>query len=62
MGVFGEDEDVKDKVESMEERGASESMLKRGSVASPYIPERGVSGIAGGSGWALGEGVYTREG
>ena len=62
MGVFEEVEDIEVKVESTEERGASESVLERGSVTSPYIPVRGISGIAGGRGQLPVEGVYTREG
>lgn len=61
MGVFEEDEDAKDKVESMEERGASESVLERGSVTWLHIAEIGVSGIAGGSGWMLAEAMQAKE-
>lgn len=62
IGVFEEVEDAKDEVESIEERGASESVLERGSATSPYIPERGVSGIAGGRGMALAGTEYVKEG
>lgn len=60
-GSSEEVEDAKEGVESVEERGASESVLERGSITSPYIPEMGVSGIAGGSGRALAETVYEED-
>jgi len=62
MGVFEEVEEVKDDVESMEERGASESMLERKGVALPYIPYPGVSWIARGSGLGEVEAEYVKEG
>lgn len=52
VGVSGEVEDVKDEAESMEERGASESVLERGSV---------VSGTAGRSWQVLAEAVHVKE-
>lgn len=60
-GASEEVEDANDEVESMEERGASESVLERGSITFPHIPERGVSEIACGSGWVLAEALYTKE-
>lgn len=43
MEIFEEVEDAKEEVESTEERGASESVLERGSATSPYVPDKGVS-------------------
>ena len=62
VGVFEVNEDVRDEVKSVEKREESESVLKRGSNSSPYISEKGVSGIAGGSGGILPDGAYAREG
>lgn len=70
VGEFGKgdeekgsfEKDVKDEVESTEDRGASESVLERGSVTSPCIPAKMVSGIAGGSGRVVAESVYVKEG
>lgn len=39
-------EDANEELESMEERGASESVLERGRITSPYMTETGVSGNA----------------
>lgn len=47
IGLCTELEEPEEAVESMEERGASESVLERGRQTSPYMPERGVSGRAG---------------